>query len=86
MARVLEHGEFTFLGLKLVIGGIAAYILYRFAHLKLARRGLTFALGMYLLLMLVHVATGCFALGWDGPIVVLAYFESLPNAVLSLFI
>lgn len=86
MAWVLEHGEFTFLGLKLVIGGFAAYILYRCAHLRLARHGLSVVLGMYLILMLVHAATGCFALGWDGPIVVLGYFEKLPNAFLSLFI
>ena len=86
MAWVLEHGEFTFLGLKLVIGAFAAFILYRCAHLRLARHGLSAVLGMYLILMLVHAATGCFALGWDGPIVVLGYFEKLPNAVLSVFI
>lgn len=86
MAWVLNYGELTFLGLKLAIGGFAAYILYRFAHLPLARHGLTAVLGMYLLLMVVHVATGCFALGWDGPIIILAYVESLPHAVLSLLV
>jgi hypothetical protein len=86
MARVLEHGEFTFLGLKIAIGAFAAYILYRCAHLPLARHGLRVVLGMYLVLMLVHAATGCSALGWDGPIAVLAYFENLPSAVHSLFV
>jgi hypothetical protein len=86
MARVLEHGEMTFLGAKLVIGGFAAYTLYRCAHLTIARHGLTVVLAIYLILMLVHVATGCVALGWDGPVVLVAYFGKLPNAFLSLFI
>ena len=86
MARILEHGEFAFLGSKLVIGSLAAYILYRCAHLPIARRGLTVVLGIYTTLMLVHAATGCVALGWNGPLIVLGYFERLPNAVLSLFI
>jgi hypothetical protein len=85
MARVLEHGELTFLGAKLLIGGVAAYVLYRCAHLPLAKHGLTVVLGIYMLLMLVHVATGCVALGWHGPIIFLGYVERLPNAFLSLF-
>ena len=86
MARILEHGELTFLGLKLAIGAFAAYILYRCAHLPLAKRGLNIVLGIYVILMLVHVATGCVALGWHTPVVLLGYVESLPNAFLSLFV
>ena len=86
MARILEHGELTFLGAKLVIGAFAAYILYRCAHLTLAKRGLNIVLGIYVILMLVHVATGCVALGWQTPVVLLGYVESLPNAFLSLFV
>ena len=86
MARVLEHGELTFLGAKLLIGGVAAYVLYRCAHLPLARHGLTVVLVIYALLMLVHAATGCVALGWHGPITLFGYVERLPNAFLSLFI
>ena len=86
MARVLEHGELTFLGAKVAIGAIAAYILYRCAHLPLARHGLTAVLAVYMGLMLVHVATGCVALGWQGPVILLAYLGNLSNAVLSLFI
>lgn len=73
MARVLEHGELTFLGTKLAIGAIAAYILYRCAHLPLARHGLTAVLAVYAVLMLVHAATGCVALGWQLPLVLLSY-------------
>ena len=86
MARILEHGDLTFLAAKLAIGGFAAYILYRCAHLPLAKRGLNVVLGIYVILMLVHVATGCVALGWQTPVVVLGYVESLPNAFLSLFV
>jgi hypothetical protein len=85
-ARILEHGELTFLGAKLAIGAFAAYILYRCAHLPLAKHGLSVVLGIYLLLMIVHVATGCLALGWHTPVVVLGYIGSLSNAFLSLFV
>jgi hypothetical protein len=86
MARILEHGELTFLVAKLAIGAFAALILYRCAHLPLAKRGLNFVLGIYVILMLVHVATGCVAPGWQTPVVVLGYVQSLPNAFLSLFV
>jgi len=79
MARILEHGELTFLGAKLAIGALAAYILYRCAHLPIARRGLNIVLGIYAILMLVHVATGCVALGWQTPVVLLGYLGSLTN-------
>ena len=85
MALILEYGEMTFLGAKILIGASAAYILYRCNHLPLAKHGLTVVLGIYATLMLVHAATGCVALGWHGPIIVLGYFVSLPNAFLSLF-
>lgn len=86
MARLLEHGDLAFLGFKLAIGAFAALILYRCAHLPLAKRGLNVVLGIYVILMLVHAATGCVALGWQTPVVVLGYIESLPNAFLSLFV
>lgn len=85
MARVLEHGDWAFLGAKLAIGAFAAFVLYRCAHLPIAKRGLNFVLGIYVILMLVHVATGCVALGWQTPIVVVDYVGTLPNAFLSLF-
>jgi hypothetical protein len=86
MARILEHGDLTFLAAKLAIGAFAALILYRCAHLPLAKRGLNVVLGIYVILMLVHVATGCVAMGWQTPVVLLGYVESLPNAFLSLFV
>jgi Domain of unknown function (DUF5658) len=85
MARLLHHGEGSFLLVKLVIGAFAAYILYHCAHLPLARRGMRLVLGIYLALMFVHIATGYSALGWEAPAVVVGYFGSLPKALLSLF-
>ena len=85
MARVMEHGELPFLSAKILVGASAAYVLYRFNHLPLAKHGLTVVLVIYALLMLVHAATGCVVLGWHGPIIVLGYLERLPNAFLSLF-
>ena len=79
MARVLQHGDLAFIGAKLAIGAFAAYILYRCAHLPIAKRGLNIVLGIYVILMLVHVATGCVALGWQTPIIVLGYVGNLLN-------
>ena len=85
MARLLAHGEMSFLAFKLAIGGFAAFTLYRCSHLPLAKRGLSAALVVYLALMIVHAATGCLALGWHGPALVLSYIGSLPSVVLSFF-
>lgn len=85
MARVLGLGEAPFLGVKLAIGAFAAYVLYRSAHLPLARRGMRLVLGLYLALMMVHIATGFSALGWQAPETVVAYFTGLPGAVLAFF-
>ena len=68
MASLLEHGNLPFLFIKLAIGAVAAYILYRCAHLSLAKRGMTFVLVIYVALMFVHAATGCVALGLSIPV------------------
>ena len=86
MARILQHGELTFLGAKLAIGFFAAYILYRCSHLRIAKHGLTVVLGIYVILMVVHLATGCMALGWDTPVIILGYLGNLPHVFLSLFV
>ena len=85
MARLLNLGEAPFLVAKLAVGAFAAYILYRCAHLPMARRGMKLVLGIYVALMCVHAATGFSALGWRAPETVLAYFVSLPQAVFALF-
>ena len=85
MASLLNRGEVPFLSVKLVIGAIAGYTLYRFAEIPIARRGMKLVLGIYLALMIVHIATGFSALGWHAPAIVLSYFGSLPNTFLASF-
>jgi len=77
MNRFLQHGELTFYAVKLAIGAIAAYTLYRFAHLPLAKHGLTAVLAVYTGLLLVHLATGLVALGWQAPVIVLGYLQQI---------
>jgi hypothetical protein len=84
MASLLDHSEASFLSVKLLIGGLSAYILYRFAEIPIARRGMRVVLGVYLALMVVHAVTGFSALGWHAPATVLSYFASLPHAVAAL--
>lgn len=83
MAILLEKGNAPFLATKLFIGAFAAYVLYRCAHYKLARRGMTLALSIYFAIMFVHVATGMSALGWHAPETLIAYLDSLPNNLLA---
>ena len=85
MARLLNLGEAPFLTVKLVIGAFTAYVLYRCSHLTLAQRGMKLALGMYVVLMLVHVITGFAALGWQAPHTVASYFGTLPHALVAYF-
>lgn len=83
MAGLLSHGEGSFMGVKLIVGAFAAYVLYRCSHLPLARRGMTLVLVLYTGLMLIHTATGCVALGWQGPIIVLGYFGTITKTFLG---
>ncbi len=85
MARLLDLGVGPFLLAKLALGGFAAYVLYRAAHLAMARRGMRLVLGIYCALMIVHAATGFSALGWRAPEAALTYIGQLPHAVLTLF-
>ena len=85
MAMLLERSETSFLSVKLLIGALSAYTLYRFAEIPVARRGMKVVLGIYLGLMVVHTATGFSALGWHAPATVLSYFASLPQAFITFF-
>ena len=85
MARLLEMGDAPFMGVKLAVGAFAAYVLYRFSHVPLARRGLKLALALYICLMFAHAAVGMSVLGWHGPEMVVAFFGRLPNTVFAIF-
>lgn len=85
MASLLNQGEAPFLFVKLAIGALTGYTLYRFAEIPIARRGMKLVLGIYIALMVVHLATGFSAFGWHAPATVFAYFISLPGAFLASF-
>ncbi len=85
MAGLLSHSEASFLSVKLLVGGLSAFILYRFAEIPMARRGMKIVLVVYLALMVVHAVTGFSALGWHAPATVLSYFVSLPHAFVASF-
>ena len=85
MARLLDHSEGSFLSVKLLIGAVAAYTLYRCSEIPIARRGMKLVLGIYLVLMFVHIATGFSAFGWHAPAMVLTYFVSLPKTFFAMF-
>jgi uncharacterized protein DUF5658 len=85
MAMLLNRGEAPFLSVKLAIGALAGYILYRCSEVPIARRGMKLVLGIYLGLMVLHAVTGFSALGWQAPATVLTYFVSLPSAFAAFF-
>ena len=77
MAYLLDIGNAPFLLTKLLVGALVAYTLYRFYNVRLARRGLGLALGLYLALMLVHAATGASALGWQPPDALITFMSHI---------
>ena len=85
MAQLLRTGDAPFLLTKLAIGGFAAYVLYRCAHLTVAQRGMRLVLTVYGALMLVHLATGLSALGYSRPIAMVSFVSNIPYTVVSLF-
>ena len=83
MAHLLDAGNAPFLFTKLLVGACVAFVLYRWSHLALARRGLSLVLGLYFMLMFVHAATGIAALGHPQADAAIAYLVSLPDALLT---
>ncbi|HJR08726.1 MAG TPA: DUF5658 family protein [Pyrinomonadaceae bacterium] len=83
MAHLLNAGNMPFLATKLAVGAAVAYVLYRWSHLALARRGLRLVLCLYFALMFVHAATGLSALGHPRADAAIAYLVSLPDALLA---
>ncbi len=85
MAYLLDAGDAPFLLTKLLVGAFVALVLYHWSHLRLAQRGMRLTLGLYLLLMFVHGATGLSALGWQAPEQVIAYASYLPEGLFAFF-
>jgi len=85
MSQLLNLGDGPFMLAKIAVGAFAAYMLYRAAHLPLARHGMRLALTVYLLLMMAHLATGISAIGWSAPFAVVTGVSNIPSALLTLF-
>jgi len=85
MAQLISIGDGPFLLFKLAIGAFAAYTLYRFAHLPIARRGMQLVLAVYAALMVAHLATGLSALGWSRPLAMVTFVTNIPSTFLALF-
>ena len=83
MAHLLDAGNAPFFATKFAVGLVVAYVLYRWSHLALARRGLRLVLGLYFALMFVHAATGLSALGHPRTDAAIAYLVRLPDALLA---
>lgn len=85
MARLLDSGDFTFLGAKIAIGAIAAIVILRWSDVKLARYGVTVALAVYIGLMGVHLFTGLSALGLISE-TDMETLAPLANSLLAIFV
>src|SRR5262245_51409503 len=63
MATLLDLGNTPFLLVKLAMGGVTAFVLWRWRNFRLAKYGLALALMIYVGLMAIHFVTGLSAAG-----------------------
>ncbi|MCD9188341.1 MAG: DUF5658 family protein [Pyrinomonadaceae bacterium] len=63
MATLLDIGDLPFLAVKVAIGAVAVTVLWRWRTLRMAKYGLSVALGIYIGLMGIHLFTGLSAVG-----------------------
>ena len=64
MASLLDIGNGPFLGVKIAIGALAAFVLFKWGNRPMARYGIAVALAVYIGLMGVHLFTGLSAFGY----------------------
>ncbi len=64
MASLLDIGNGPFLGVKIAIGAITAFVLFKWGNRPLARYGLAVSLAIYIGLMGIHLFTGLTAFGY----------------------
>ena len=74
MAGLLDIGDAPFLAVKILMGGLTVAVIALWGNRKIARYGLSVALGAYLGLMIIHALTGLSAIGY-GPDVVLQFLS-----------
>lgn len=63
MATLLDMGDLPFLGVKIAIGAVTAFVLWRWKDYRIARYGLALSLVVYIGLMGIHLITGLSAAG-----------------------
>ena len=85
MASLLDMGDMPFLTVKIFAGAVAAIVLSHWGHYKVARYGLTLALGAYLGLMAIHFLTGLSAFGIVSNTMI-DQFTRVSDQVLAVFI
>lgn len=64
MAGLLDIGNTPFLAVKIAIGAVTSFVLYRWKDKPLARYGMTVALSVYVALMGIHFLTGLASWGY----------------------
>jgi len=64
MASLLDIGNGPFLGVKIAMGAITAFVLFKWGNRPLARYGLAVSLAIYIGLMGIHLFTGLTAFGY----------------------
>ena len=64
MAGLLDLGNTPFLGVKIAIGAVTAFVLWKWNDVKLARYGMALGLVVYAGLMVIHFLTGLSAAGF----------------------
>ena len=63
MATLLDLGNAPFLAVKIAIGAVTAFVLWRWKDKRLAKYGLALVLIVYIGLMGIHFLTGLSAIG-----------------------
>jgi hypothetical protein len=82
MAQLLDIGDWSFLSVKIGVGALTAFVLFRWGNRPLARYGLTVALALYIGLMGIHLFTGLSAFGYVSNATIDKIFE-LPVQLLG---
>ena len=84
MAELLDIGNFPFLAFKLLIGSLAALVLFKYANRKLTRYCLGAALVIYGALMGIHFITGLAAVGYFPEILISRAYSLVQDISLAL--
>ena len=85
MATLLDIGDLPFLAVKVSIGAVTAFVLWRWRTFRLAKLGLTVALTIYISLMGIHFLTGLSALGYLSHATI-EKFGNIPGQILSVMV